>query len=271
MKKLNLKEIQFEEKEMLKILIEVFNKNNINYYLWGGTFLGAVRHGGFIPWDDDIDIILPRPEYNKFISIIRKNKNILPNNLEFAGFEIGKDDYPFIKLINKNIIIKDILQWDKYLWIDIFPLDGVPEKYKIYYKIRKIRKHLYNLYRYKANNFVMNKRSLSEKIKIILFKFIKKDKYAQVIKNYIEFCSKYDYNKSKYVCDNIWCGNTKYYLEKEKIQQCETYEFEDIKVNGFKNYDYVLHELYGDYMKLPPEDQRVTHSFEAWKVEENEE
>jgi len=66
-KYLTLEEIQHEEKEMLKELIKFFKKENINYFVWAGTFLGAVRHKGFIPWDDDIDLAMTRPEYNNFL------------------------------------------------------------------------------------------------------------------------------------------------------------------------------------------------------------
>ena len=69
-KYLTLKEIHKEETNMLKKLIEFLNENNITYYVWAGTYLGAVRHKGFIPWDDDIDIAITRPEYNKMLKII---------------------------------------------------------------------------------------------------------------------------------------------------------------------------------------------------------
>lgn len=270
MKKIELKEIQNEEKNILKILIHYLKEHNIKYYIWGGTFLGAVRHKGFIPWDDDIDIAIPRPEYNKLIEIIKKEGLEIDKNIQFAGFEVGDLDYPFIKVINKNIMIKDMMQWDKHLWVDVFPLDGVPNKHKIYYKIRKIKKHIYNLYRYKFNNFPMNKNNLLEKIKLILFKFIDTKNYNRQIKKYIDYCSKYKYDSSEYICDNVWCGNIGYSLKKDKIEESEEYDFEGLKVNGFKNYDYILKEFYGDYMKLPPEDKRITHEFEAWRVEEDD-
>ena len=103
-RELSLKEIQNEEKEILKNIINFFEKYNIKYYAYGGTLLGAVRHNGFIPWDDDIDIIVPRPDYDLFLDLVRKG-NFKYNNLEVISYELNNSNVLFCKVINKGIII----------------------------------------------------------------------------------------------------------------------------------------------------------------------
>ena len=124
-KYLNIKEIQEEELNILKETIKFLDHNNIKYYIFYGTLLGAVRHQGFIPWDDDIDIAIPRPEYEKLIKILKEKNNKINNlNIESIGYEVGVSDWPFIKIVNKDIKLEDELNCDKNLWIDVFPLDG---------------------------------------------------------------------------------------------------------------------------------------------------
>ena len=96
-KYLSLREIQKEEEKLLKITVDFFEKNNLNYILEGGTLLGAVRHKGFIPWDDDIDLSMPRPDFDKFIEL---SKN---SNLDVTYSELGNSPFAFAKVINKNI------------------------------------------------------------------------------------------------------------------------------------------------------------------------
>ena len=103
-KYLDIKEIQKEELNILKETIKFLNKNNIKYYIFYGTLLGAVRHQGFIPWDNDIDIAIPRPEYEKLINILKEKNNKINNmNIESIGYEVGVSDWPFIKIVNKDI------------------------------------------------------------------------------------------------------------------------------------------------------------------------
>ena len=128
MKYLTLEEIHKEETEILKKFISFCDENNLTYYICGGTLLGAIRHKGFIPWDDDIDVMMPRNEFEKLEKILNEKK--IAENLSFISYDNGNMHYPFGKVINTNIKIDDSCVKDKleqYLWIDIFPMDGIPE------------------------------------------------------------------------------------------------------------------------------------------------
>ena len=264
-KYLDIKEIQKEELNILKETINFLNENSIKYYIFYGTLLGAVRHNGFIPWDDDIDIIIPRPEYEKLINILKnKNNKINGKNIEAIGYEVGVSDWPFIKIVNKDIKLEDELNCDEKLWIDVFPLDGASDKEnKHYKKVLKLR-NLYWFMRYDIKKIPIGKVNGIRKIlkKIILF-FYKIYGYNRVIESYIKCCKQYDYNKSEYITDNIW-GDGKLIFKKSLLED-KSMEFDELEVNGVKNYDEMLTIMYGDYKKLPPEEERVSHSIKAYR------
>ena len=116
-------EVKEELCRMLKELDEYLGRHEIQYSIMSGTMLGAVRHGGFIPWDDDVDIAILRKDYDRLIEILQKNKRISAK-LEISGYEVDKTDMPFLKVYNKSIVVKDNLANDSSeLWIDIFPFD----------------------------------------------------------------------------------------------------------------------------------------------------
>ena len=265
-KYLNLREIQIAETEILKSVIKFLNDNKINYFICAGTFLGAVRHKGFIPWDDDVDIAITRPQYNKLINILKQNKLKITDNLFASGFELGNSQIPFIKILNKNIKVDQTIQWEEYLWIDIFPLDAFPKNNKIYYKNLMFYRRLLDLIRVDSNNFgLMTNNPFKKIIKLIFLFILRIWKYDNFINFYIKQCSKYDFDKYDYVRDNVW-GDTSSLIHKSQLKNCK-YEFEGLKVNSFEDYDNLLSDLYGkDYMKLPPKEKRQNHKFKAWRV-----
>ena len=262
---LSFREIQLEETKMLKATIEFFEQNNLNYYISAGTLLGAVRHQGFIPWDDDIDIAMTRPEYNKLIKILKEHNLKISDNLEGSGFELGNSEMPFIKILNKNIRVEQSEQWEEYLWIDIFPLDGYPNNNESYYKKTKYLRKVFDLIRTDKNNIgLMTKNPIKRFIKRICIFCLKIWKYENFLKFYMKFCTKYDYDNCEYVHDNVF-GDTPTLIDKKELETGE-YIFEGLKVHGFKDYDTILTRLYGNYMELPPEEKRQNHSFKAWRI-----
>ena len=262
---LDFRQIQLEELKILKYVIEFLKENKINYYIYAGTFLGAVRHKGFIPWDDDIDIAITRPEYDKLIALLKNNCDI---NDEIMGiaFELGNSDRPFLKFINKRISVHSDIHFDKNLYIDVFPLDAIPEKSRNYYKKILFLKKLYFVKR--ADYY--NKSIKSIKIGFIytsIFKYILRlVNYNDFIQFYIDYCKKYNYDNCTYVNNNVW-GLNDYERKISKLDLIDTnYIFEETEVNGMKNYDDILTNIYGDYMKLPPIEKRITHhELKVWK------
>ena len=136
MKILNGTEIKSIELEILKEFNAFCQKNNLRYNLAGGTLLGAIRHKGFIPWDDDIDVCMPRPDFCRLISEYKGEDSKL--KLVYRG--IDGYDAPFAKIIRTDTFVKNRFssrETDKHLWIDIFPVDGLPENIEEVKKIYK--------------------------------------------------------------------------------------------------------------------------------------
>lgn len=263
---LSLKEIQYEEKEMLKCLIKFFDENNFKYYIWAGSLLGAVRHKGFIPWDDDIDLSMTRPEYDKLVKYIEINGNKINNNLQFVGYEIDGSYYPFLKLVNTNIKVTESTNTTKNLWIDIFPLDGIDSNINKSFKIHKKVWHIYMRICAAHYSNLPKRDSFKHFVKHYIYKVLRKIDLNYVISKYIKHCKKYNYEECNTIGNIIWgFFNNPDYITKDMLIDKE-YDFEDLRVNGIKDYDTFLKRSYGDYMVLPPIEKRATHNFKAWRI-----
>ena len=264
-KYLTLKQLQKEETKMLKTLIKFLDENNITYYVWAGTYLGAVRHKGFIPWDDDIDIAITRPEYNKMLEIIKEKKNKLSGDLEFIGYELNNSSFPFVKMINKSLLVEEEELKDEYLWVDIFPLDAFPlDGDKYFKKILKLKRNIYLKEKILDNNPIPYDNGIKKIIKKIFILYLKCLNYDKMLKKYYQFCTKYDYEESEYIKNNVWTDNRACYNKKDFVSH--TYDFEGLKVNGLKNHKLFLGMGYGkDYMELPPVEKRVTHNIKVYR------
>lgn len=254
--------------EMLAYVDYLCRQNNIKYSLIGGSLIGAIRHKGFIPWDDDIDIILDRDNYLKLLDVLRKEKN--------SDYEIfipkEKDKYPlqFSKLINKKTVLHEKGFMDEIvdygLFVDIFVYNYVPNKENERIRFFKYYRFLiFSLFRVKLNH---RNPSFLHKIK----RFIK-NCYVSIFgyKFNLFLIDKLTKKYCSLESDYVIANNPVYPYEKEvqKAENIKEYidaEFEGLKVMIFKNYDEILRTTFGDYMQLPPEDKRVNHSLEAyWK------
>lgn len=257
-----MREIQFEEmkKIELNILIyftEVCEENNLRYYLGGGTLLGAVRHKGFIPWDDDIDVMMPRPDFQKLLSLSINNENYNIIKPGTAGYY-----YNFAKLVDTRTILeeKGIKRIDGLgVYIDIFPLDGMPEtpddRKKRFKELNSIRKRINNTCLLKPK-FHRNPFAYLNACRI--YNSNKNIDLSSLQKKYLDSALKNSFDDSEFVfaaggvygARDIFPGK---WFEKEIELQ-----FENLSVKAFNGYDFYLTQLYGDYMTLPPEDKRVT-------------
>lgn len=258
--------------EMLKYVDEVCRKNNINYSLIGGSLIGAIRHKGFIPWDDDIDIILDKSNYDRLIKILKNVKN--DNYDIFIPNETNNYPLQFAKLINKKTILNESSMIDKIdnygLFLDIFAYNYVPEN-----EIE--RKKYYNKFQFYKNSLVRVKLKFNNPTFIRKIKRLMKNIYITIfgykaqLNRLLNLFDRYSNNPTNYVMSN----NPVYGLEKEiqKASDIENYidtNFENLKVMIFKNYDNILKTTFGDYMKLPPKDKRKSHNLEVYWRDINE-
>lgn len=241
-----------------KEIVRICDKYDILYYLDGGTQLGAVRHKGFIPWDDDFDIAMKRSDYEKFIIICEKE---LDKTKFFLQTEWSEQNYCFaftkIQLLGTEIIedFSKKVNIHHGIFVDIFPYDNLPDNF-IQQKWFLYKNHiLKNLIWIKCGyGTIEHKRKISYcifKILGILFtiKYLKKKRYKLIIqnnKNDTKLCFTSDYPKIK--------------LENDWFDKFDLYEFETEKFKGFKDYDSFLKTLYGEYMTLPPIEERKQHS-----------
>ena len=255
-----LKYLQNLELMILKDFIKICNENNLTYYMYAGSLLGAIRHNGFIPWDDDLDVVMFREDFEKFKKIFNSNEKytLLTNESEPNYF------YFFAKLMLNGTVFEEnwISQVNFRIGvnIDIFVLDDLAEsKFKRFYQLRKsfFYSKLLNMSQIKLNDLPLFSKIISHSIHDILKLF--RVKTSSIYTNCLRFLKRYPGN-SKYVFD-ISATAEEYPLvfSKSDFYPPTSIKFEDILVNVPKNYDEILKNLYGDYMELPPKEKRYNH------------
>ena len=261
-----LKLLQEIELENLRMLMEICEKNHLRYYLIGGSLLGAMRHRGFIPWDDDIDVGLPRPDYNRFVQIA---KDYLPAHMDIKTMT-SDPNYKcyFTRLINN----KKKIYWDhgQYtavigVWMDVFPLDGLP-KNRLLRKLQVFRVKLNKaLYKFTQIDYVTTNRTnrpLSERVLIRFAQLTHIGKLMDAdrrLKKLDRALQRYDYDTSAYAWNFSGCYGKREIVPHIQLGGSRTAEFEGMQVSIPEAAEDYLTSIYGDYMKLPPEDQRRSH------------
>lgn len=271
MKKLSQNEIKQIELDILIKFNSFCIKNNLTYYIAYGTMLGAVRHKGFIPWDNDIDVCMPRPDYNKLMELSGELNNLLDSNIELKTPYSKNYQYSFCKIINNKTFVHEHSMKDKYntsVWIDIFPIEGLPANEKKMIRYINTMSTLRKYYSYTIEKKFSGK-SIIGKIKFNTIKIILTPLYF-LINQKIQFekkSQKYSFQHS-----NLFSVLYDWYpltcLFDKKLLEIDYFDFEGYKFPGFKNYDKYLTQLYGDYMKLPPIEEQLSHDIEAYLIED---
>lgn len=271
MRKLTLKEIQQIELNILIFFDEFCRKYDIEYSLFGGTLLGAVRHKGFIPWDDDIDVCMSRPNYEKFK--LKMKTELFPKHYQLLCENQKGYLYPFCKMIDTRTLVMErgVNSLGLYgVWIDIFPLDGIPENEKKR-KILFIRSSFWIKMHYfsKCNSIFIGDKFLKKIIKVpfvIISRFFGTKLCTDKI---LSLCKKYNYMTMKLCTHIAW--ETKFFcLKKKEFENIIYLLFENHYFQAISNWDQYLKMRYGSYMEMPPEEERKGHNIDAW-IKEGEE
>ncbi len=257
-----------ETKEAKKIQLEILDEivafcqeNNIRYYLAYGTLLGAVRHKGYIPWDDDIDIHMPRPDYERFITTFNTpgSRHAVVTHEQDRRYHV-----PFAKVYRKGTIVNEFFYKQSVfgVYVDIFPLDGIKSKWQAYLCGQCIR------FMYIKTMIFCNRQTLKRKMRLAITKLILLPFSSHfILKTMRHIATKHKYEECKHICSFGSRTALKEILPREVYDKSITVTFEGNEYCAPEGYDKYLTQKYGDYMQLPPKEKQVsTHDSQAYKL-----
>ena len=271
---IQLEELKQIELRILKQIHDICAQQGFRYFLVGGTLLGAIRHNGFIPWDDDIDIGMPRTDYERFIDYCSSNAvpfKVICNRLnKNYGYLFAKAMAPDTVLVEKMGNRYDV---ELGVFVDIFPIDGLGDT--LDEAAANLNKTRFNRELLVAANWKKFSRSKTrtiyyEPIRFVFYCMSRMSSFQKLIR---KINSKYDvdgFDKRNYV--GCVCGSyrNKEIVEREVFSEYIDVPFEDAIFKCPKSFDKYLSNIYGNYMQLPPEEKRGTHhSFDAYYKNES--
>lgn len=258
-KELTLEQIQKESLKILLKLRDIFDEHGWKYYLAFGTLIGAYRHNGFIPWDDDIDVYVPRKDFDAFIDYaIEHEQELLPfkiihykNNPQYV-YQIAR--FTNTEFRSEYFNIKD---YGLGTFVDLYPLDNYEENPKLIKKVMKLQRQI---------NIAGSKRIPKGKSKL---RYFLKLPYAWIVKhkNITKLLKKFDDLSRTYAnkdTDDVlvyWSSNKLAVNKNQYFNKEVFHEFEGEKIRVPDNAEDLLNREYGDYKKLPPESERVAHHY----------
>ena len=250
--------LQEKSLEIFKYFRKLCRENNLRYWVGGGTLIGALRHKGFIPWDDDIDVFMPRPDYEKFYALwdqvgdrdhyalcrTTKEKNIHQTDMQLVDLQTT--------FINRHSVDEDICHG---VSVDIMPFEGCPEGklargMQIYHSI------LYSIFNVQRLPDHQGK-ALRFATKLVLNAVKSPERRYRVWSKHEKKMAGYDFDSAKTVKETITSFRALFYPHPRSAFETMEVPFEDITVPIPVGYDAYLRRIFGDYMQLPPEEGRV--------------
>lgn len=268
---LSMKEMQHVYIELLAEFDQICKDNQLRYDLCGGTMLGAVRHQGFIPWDNDIDVSMPRPDYDRLIQLQLNGQLEFPAHRDVIMYQNHTFARHYARYIRYDVHRYSKFMEDDdcpYIGIDIFTVDGMPsddaECRKQMKKIEKWRRYLLVALSDPAHGKRKGVQKVAKYAARLMFRT-----YGvwNICKKLDKMCRSVDYKTAEYVgiCNGMY-GTKERWLKKDMLPQ-KLWKFENGEYPGYVNADIYLSDLYGDYMKLPPVEQQVPHCDDGYLVE----
>jgi len=248
------RELQLKLLDIMKVFHEVCEKHNIKYVMLGGTMLGAIRHKGFIPWDDDIDVGIPREDYERLLKLPASE---WPENIRIKTPYNSPDlIFPYSKIMNTDTtLVEDRLDGIiEGIYIDIFPLDGAGNSERS----AKLRFLGY----YWKQGLLFNNQDYGEKktaLRRLVQRYARSRNVKKLYRSLEKWMRKLDYNKSNIIGNYAGAWGFKEFMPKEVIETPELYDFEHLRLFGARDADRYLKSLYGNYMQLPPAEKRKSH------------
>lgn len=251
---LTIQEVKEREVKILDYFVAICNKCNLTYYLTDGTLLGAIRHQGFIPWDDDIDVSMPREDYEKFIDVAKKEASG-----DFLVLLPGSEEYPYgyIKIVDTHTLLleKELMAIPNMgIWIDVLPLDGIKRPKGLQVKLLK----LLNNARAAASYRVCPQK---RKGMYLQWKICRLIGYKVLQKIFSKISKYYKFGEVPFVAWTPIAFRAVY--PKRVFERVTKVQFEGKKYSAPLEYDEYLKIQYKDYMTLPPVEKRTAHFVQA--------
>ena len=258
----DIRPLQLRILEILRAVDSTCRQHQLRYYIWAGTMIGAVRHKGFIPWDDDLDIAMPRPDYDRLIA---HGHEWLPKPFEMVCAENDSVyPLPFAKIQDGSTTLIERMHL-KYLggiYLDVFPIDGAPQGWltqKCHFaRYEYYKRMLYLLFRdpYKHGH------GPSSWIPLLCRKLYSLKEVQDKIRHIL---TQYNYDESPLVAD--YDDGSKGIMPKTILGTPTAYPFEDMQALGVEQYETYLRQKYGDYMTIPDGDHQRQHNFHLLDLE----